>query len=122
MKRTITITRKDHHFVCDPEAIIVQRQTQDWIEWINKSAVDCWISFVSTPFDEADFLVKANKTVETNSVRRNAEATNFVYDLAEDAKVQDPHGTAWHEFASRFAPTIFAAPAEVPADPQVIVH
>jgi hypothetical protein len=122
MKREITITMKNGHLVCDPEAIIVQRQTRDWIEWINKSAVDCWISFVSTPFDEADFLVKAGETVETDSVRRNAEATNFVYDLAEDAKIQDPHGAAWHEFASRFAPTIFAAPAEVPADPQVIVH
>ena len=122
MKREITIRMKNGHLVCDPEAIIVQRQTRDWIEWTNEAGVDCWICFGSTPFDEADFLVKAGETVETDSVRRNAEATNFVYDLAEDAKIQDRERKAWHGFASKFAPTVFRAPAEVAADPQVIVH
>ena len=117
---TITITKEDGHLVCKPEAVIVQRQTKDWIEWTNKTGIDCWICFGSTPFDEADFLVKAGKTAETNSVRRDAPATNFVYDLVEDAKVKD--GTAWHDFASKFAPAVFRAPTSVAADPQVIVH
>jgi hypothetical protein len=120
MKREVTIMMKNHNLVCEPEAVIVQRQTKDWIEWTNKAGIDCWICFNSTPFDEADFLVKAGKTAETNSVRRDAPATNFVYDLVEDVKVND--GTAWHDFASKYAPTVFRAPAEVAADPQVIVH
>ena len=121
MKKEITITMKDHQFVCTPDPIILQRQTKDWIEWTNNTEIDCWICFASTPFDEADYLIKGHGgKAETNSVQRDAHATNFKYDVVEDAKVQA--GTAWHGFASEYAPTVFQAPAEMAADPQVIVH